>query len=89
MKILLFLLFFLILSVANAAEEEIVVGNPGSRNRLQVNQFYVISRPHPGYSSETIIQTPQHQTESVTFQNNEDLFTEEEDLNNNNWSNIP
>lgn len=60
MKILLFLLFLLVLSAANAADEEIVVGNPGSRNSLRVNQFYVISQPHPQqYNSQTIIETPE------------------------------
>lgn len=60
MKILLFLLFLLVLSAANAADEEIVVGNPGSRNSLRVNQFYVISQPRPQqYNSQTIIETPE------------------------------
>lgn len=60
MKILLFLLFFFVLSVANAEEEEVVVGNPGSRNNLQVNQFYVISQPRPQqYNSQTIVETPE------------------------------
>lgn len=60
MKILLFLLFLLVLSAANAADEEIVVGNPGSRNSLRVNQFYVISQPLPQqYNSQTIIETPE------------------------------
>lgn len=69
MKILLFLLFFIVLSVANAAEEEVVVGNPGSRNRLEVNQFYVISQPRPQFNSETIIETPENR-ETFTTDNN-------------------
>lgn len=83
MKILLFLLFFLVLSAANAADEEVVVGNPGSRNSVQVNQFYVISRPQPGYVSETIIQNPQSRTDSAVFQNDDELFVKEEDFDEN------
>lgn len=69
MKILLFLLFFIVLSIANAAEEEVVVGNPGSRNRLEVNQFYVISQPRPQFNSETIIETPENRETFATDSN--------------------
>lgn len=74
MKILLFLLFFIVLSVAEAAEEEVVVGNPGSRNRLEVNQFYVISQPWPQFNSQTVIETPENR-ETFTTDNNP-VFTD-------------
>lgn len=74
MKILLFLLFFIVLSVAEAAEEEVVVGNPGSRNRLEVNQFYVISQPRPQFNSQTVIETPENR-ETFTTDNNP-VFTD-------------
>ncbi len=80
MKILLFLLFFMILSSADAADEEVFVGNPGSRNSIQVNQFYVISRPHPDYVSETTIQNPRTRTDSSVFQNDDELFAKDEDF---------
>lgn len=84
MKILLFLLFFIVLSVAEAAEEEVVVGNPGSRNRLEVNQFYVISQPRPQFNSQTVIETPENR-ETFTTDSNPVFNDSDREFNDDNY----
>ena len=54
MKILLFLIFFIVLSVAEATEEEkFVVGNPDSQNKLNINKFYIINQSEHSHNFST------------------------------------
>lgn len=58
MKILLFVLFLMTVTTAADAYEEkkVVVGNPGSKNTVQINRFYVIGNTNPQNKSKIIIQ---------------------------------
>lgn len=81
MKIIFCLTMFMMIPSTFAYEKKVIVGNPESKNSIQINRFYIINKPITLLSQKNTIKNNQYKRKYVTFQNEDDeIYTEEESI---------